>query len=89
MRTGARRHTHKYHRLTDGLWHCALPNCTHYLPRNMPLTTIMDKDSICWQCDKKFQIDSENIKQDKPICSDCRAGIKQANEISLDGIIIR
>lgn len=72
----AKRHTHKYHRIPFGrtkVWACALTNegCTHHLPHNME-GTIVNRLSICWECENEYVIDENCIVQDKPRCKDCR-----------------
>lgn len=67
--TGAKRHIHKYHRL-DGLWHCALSNCTHYMPYNVA-ANLPGKESICWGCGESFKLDTNTMKNDQPHCIKC------------------
>lgn len=69
MATGAKRHTHKYHKI-DQLWHCALPDCTHFMPRNVA-HNVEGKLSICWDCGKEFRLTFESMQDDKPICANC------------------
>lgn len=73
----ARRHTHKYHHVDTPygkLWSCALPDCNHHMPAHYE-ATLPGKYSICWQCGEKFILNPENMKQDKPICENCKLGI--------------
>lgn len=69
VKTGAKRHTHKYHKI-EGLWHCALRNCTHYMPKNVE-NNVEGKESICWECGKIMLLDNYNMQNDKPICPNC------------------
>lgn len=69
-RTGSARHTHKYFRLvTDGLWHCALPNCSHFMPGNMPPPVY--KHSVCWGCGNVFELNPDNMRDMHPVCRHC------------------
>lgn len=69
--TGARHHTHKYFRSSiDGLWHCGLPRCTHYMPGNMPVPAW--KMSICWTCGAEVELNPDNMRADNPVHDDCR-----------------
>jgi hypothetical protein len=68
-KTGAKRHTHRYYRLA-GRWACSLPDCSHYLPGNVA-DSIVGKESICWDCGKKFLLDEVALKKDAPICPTC------------------
>ncbi len=69
IKTGAKRHTHKYHRI-DGVWMCALSNCTHYMPKNVA-GNVAGKSSICWECAHEFTLDDVNMRDDKPKCPSC------------------
>src|SRR6188768_4395975 len=69
-RTGSVRHVHQYYRRDNGLWHCSgYEECTHYVPRNMPEPA--GRKSLCWRCEKPFQLTPEHMKQDKPYCDEC------------------
>lgn len=77
--TGARRHIHKYFRLvTDGLWHCAERNCTHFMPGNMPPPTY--KDSICWTCNLPMQLDPDNMMSTHPVHARCEPFVYNSPE---------
>ncbi len=72
----AKRHTHKYHRVKLGrisVWACALTHedCTHHIPNYME-NAIINRKSICWECDSEFVLDENSILADKPKCKDCR-----------------
>lgn len=73
----ARKHVHKYHNIQvayNKVWACALPDCTHYMPKHME-EMVPGKKSICWQCNEPFILDTEAMKEDKPRCIGCRSGI--------------
>ena len=50
-------------------WACALPDCNHILPSNMPEP--YGKMSLCNGCMEVFVLDLENMNQDKPMCDRC------------------
>jgi len=69
------KHTHKYMRqqlskFNTG-WRCVLDYCEHYLPRNVE-DTIEGRMSVCWGCSEDFKLDSYALKDDRPMCIDCR-----------------
>jgi hypothetical protein len=70
----ASKHVHKYHHIFPGngpkLWSCALPGCSHHMPRHYE-NTLVGKFSICWGCNKQFILDESSMEMDKPICSNC------------------
>jgi len=73
MSTKAKRHTHKYHKLKlsdNTVWACALPNCNHYMPAHLT-PMVPGKASICWKCSSDMILDEMNMRDDKPVCSDC------------------
>jgi len=75
MSTKAKRHTHKYHHVDldfGKVWACALPNCNHYMPLHMN-NLVPGKNSICWGCGESFILDSINMKNDKPVCNECKS----------------
>jgi len=78
-RTGAKKHTHKYHKI-DGLWFCALPDCTHFMPRNMPQEAMLGKRSICWNCNGEMILDEDLLKEDKPNCAICSPNVAAIGE---------
>lgn len=77
-----RTHVHQYHRIypygrpanrsnrESGVWACALPDCTHYMPHNVE-GQVVGKLSLCNTCMEAFVLDNENMKNDKPICTSC------------------
>jgi len=67
--TGSKRHTHKYHNV-NGIWMCALANCTHFMPKNVA-DNVVGKNSICWDCGNEFILDDNNMKNEKPKCFNC------------------
>jgi len=70
-KTGSINHTHQYFRRDDGLWACSgIEGCTHYMPKNMSPAPV-GRTSICWQCEKPFQLIPLNMKESKPICDNC------------------
>lgn len=73
MSTKSKRHVHKYHKLElsyGPVWACALSDCNHYMPQHMT-EMVCGKYSLCWTCGERFTLDTENMKNDKPICNDC------------------
>lgn len=73
-RTGALKHVHKYHKI-DNVWYCALPNCTHFIPKNVPEEAMLGKSSICWNCNTELILDEDLLKEDKPRCIDCSPNV--------------
>ena len=78
-RTGAKKHVHKYHKIS-GIWHCALPDCSHFMPRNVPSEAMLGKNSICWNCGNEMILDEDLLKEDKPRCGNCSANVSIIGE---------
>lgn len=91
-------HTHKYQRFyqsedkrNSAIFRCMLVNCSHFLR----LIFIVNKESICWKCDKKFVIGPKEALMKKPTCgcsrktgSKAKEGIERREEDnSLDDIL--
>lgn len=70
--TGAQKHTHKYERNEFGQWECALPDCTHYLPKNLKKGSPEGKYCLCWKCGKQFILDLVSMAHARPHCQECR-----------------
>lgn len=69
-------HTHKYQLRATGsqsVWACALPDCNHYMPPHLS-SLVEGRTSICWQCEEKFILDEESMKESRPRCFTCRDG---------------
>lgn len=62
------RHIHKYIRKKLGrtyvIYKCVLPNCAHYLSKDL----ILGRNSICWRCGNVFTITKHHKK---PHCVNC------------------
>jgi len=74
-RTGAKRHTHKYYKF-DGLWHCALERCTHFMPLNVS-HQVEGKLTICWECGREMTLSKLAMENAQPICPGCAMGVDE------------
>lgn len=71
----SKRHIHKYHKVlvnTTKVWACGEPECYHFMPDNLK-DLIPGRASKCWSCEDTFILDPINMKDDKPICINCKA----------------
>lgn len=71
-----KKHVHKYHKIevnNELVWACAMPDCSHHMPKHYE-NTVIGKYSYCWNCGLKFVMDAQTMAKDMPICSDCLAG---------------
>lgn len=69
----AKKHIHMYEKRTNkfvSLWMCADPLCTHHVPKHLEIT-LDGRASLCNECREPIVLDEENMKLDKPICSNC------------------
>jgi hypothetical protein len=76
----AQNHIHKYYRPSvrwkgykespnkEITYHCAMPDCTHY----MPIRLIIGKLSLCNQCEDEMVLNREMLRVRKPKCKKCR-----------------
>lgn len=84
-RTGALRHVHRYMRTrprNEIIWKCMLPGCSHYIPLN---TTVIGRNSICWECGEVFTMEEHHLRQEMPNCDTCTTGVVQ--EVDIDTYI--
>lgn len=79
-----RKHVHKYIRrkmYAHSVWACALPDCTHYMPKHME-QMVEGKASICHQCNEEFILSTDALKEDKPRCADCRFDVVKHEDVA-------
>lgn len=69
-RTGAKKHIHQYFKMDNGLWGCALSDCTHFMPENVS-NQVKGKLSLCHGCKEPFILEEVNMKQKQPKCENC------------------
>jgi hypothetical protein len=79
----SKKHTHKYERI-DGVWCCALPDCSHFMPSNVRGGDVSGKRSVCWECKNEFILTIPLMKKAQPLCLIC-AQIEADNAIVEDG----
>ena len=76
-------HTHRYVKRPLGknkVWSCALPGCTHYIPKHLQST----KDavsSVCNSCGEDYIL-SLDSQEENPRCEDCKAGILKGEAVA-------
>ncbi len=75
----SKKHVHKYHKVNN-IWTCALPDCSHFMPKNAE-DFVLGKYSLCWECNDRFILNSENMKNEQPICEKCKLGIDDIDDI--------
>lgn len=78
-----RKHIHKYCKRElygTSVWTCALPTCTHYMPKHLE-EMVKGKYSVCWECDEQMIMGPLQMERDKPICDNCN-GTAEVVELS-------
>lgn len=68
---------HKYYRVEvaqNKVWACALPDCTHYIPKHMEKLA-NGKATFCWGCNAEMTLNPSNMNEDRPQCENCKLGI--------------
>jgi formylmethanofuran dehydrogenase subunit E len=67
---------HKYYKVeVNGIkvWACSWSDCNHHMPKHYE-SMVVGKGSYCMQCNEKIILDTENMKNDMPICYNCKHG---------------
>lgn len=77
------KHPHRLMLMDKKTWRCTLPGCSFFVHLGLA-HVLIGKTAICWDCGEQFTFDVLNLKQEMPICDNCRLGIK--GEKSLDEI---
>ena len=76
------KHTHKLKKVIyksgNSSFFCVLPDCTFKINPVLAL----GKKTICWRCEKEFQLDEYKLRLVKPHCESCHRPKKngKANE---------
>jgi hypothetical protein len=86
---GSKNHIHKYHKidmLGQSIWACALPDCTHYMPKHME-HFIPGKVSICWACSSHVMLDEHTMQMDRPICLKCELKERNVNVDEIESLL--
>jgi len=76
-KTTRKGHTHKFHKIQGKVvkaWRCADSECKYILHSGLE-ELLLGRASICWNCSESFPMDEINLKEDMPVCQNCR--IKQ------------
>lgn len=79
-----RRHTYKA--TGNSVFFCTLSDCTYKIETQFSL----GKETICWRCNKPFEMTTYAMRLAKPHCMDCHKSIKGENSVSskiLDAIL--
>ncbi len=77
------RHIHKYRKLHlkfRNIWSCALDDCSHHMPHDLT-DKLIGKASLCWRCGEKFILDEDNMKDDMPVCYNCKPSTKSVMDL--------
>lgn len=71
------KHAHKLILLNKKTWRCMIEGCNFFV--HLGLTHVLiGKQAVCWKCEEAFQVAQWSLKDEKPICDDCRTlGIAQ------------
>lgn len=76
-------HTHKYYKAKLGkkiIYRCAVPNCPHYVMREL----VLNRMSICWSCGDPFILPHAiSLLQSKPVCKECSSKRKKPVEVDI------
>ena len=82
--------THRYHWRKLGsnrVLACAVPNCTHYVPKHLEAVLIDGRPSLCNSCGLEFTLTPDALKEDSPRCDNCRLGIKIDETVDLTDVM--
>lgn len=65
------KHPHKLLLINNKTWKCILEGCNFFV--HIGLAHVLPgKQAICWNCDEQFMLDTIALRDDKPVCADCR-----------------
>lgn len=66
------KHPHRLLLVNHKTWRCTLPNCPFFVHTGLSYILI-GKQSVCWECSENFTVEEESLKDEQPICEECRA----------------
>jgi hypothetical protein len=82
------KHPHKLLLLNGKTWRCVRDGCAFFVHSGLA-HILIGKQAICWDCEEQFALAQWSLKDDKPICNDCRSLRAGVQSEALDDYIER
>lgn len=70
------KHPHLLALINKKTWKCMLDGCSFFVHTGLQ-HVLVGKSAVCWHCEDKFPLNEMSLKDDKPICDECRTGVSQ------------
>jgi hypothetical protein len=68
------KHPHLLVLINKKTWKCALEGCGFFVHLGLA-HVLIGKQAICWNCEERFVVSEESLKEEKPRCLECKTGI--------------
>jgi len=68
------KHPHLLILMNKKTWKCALEGCGFFVHLGLA-HILIGKTAICWDCQEKFMVSEESLKEEKPRCYECKTGV--------------
>ena len=65
------KHAHKIALIENKVWRCTLPNCSWFVYTGQQWI-IENKHIECWKCGESFMAAKHSLRDEMPICDECR-----------------
>ena len=69
------KHAHRVMLIEHKVWKCTLPNCSWFVYIGQQWV-IEGKYVVCWKCNDTFIATKDALRDEMPICDECRHVIK-------------
>jgi hypothetical protein len=67
------KHPHLLLFINKKTWKCMLEGCNFFVHDGLR-HVLLSKSAMCWNCNGRFTITDQSLRDDKPICDECRTG---------------
>ncbi len=78
---------HKYQRIKlwghHPVYKCMQTDCSHYIEPEL----VVNRLSICWECEDEFRMSAKMAKLVKPHCATCGKGEKKTSKRGIDAVL--
>jgi hypothetical protein len=70
------KHPHLLLLINKKTWKCTLDGCGFFVHLGLA-HVLVGKNAICWNCEGIFSLTESSLRDDKPICPECKIGVSE------------
>lgn len=68
------KHPHRLMLLNKKTWKCTIPGCGFFVHLGLQ-HLLLGRTAQCHNCDDLYSVDERALRDDMPVCIECRSGI--------------